>query len=57
MKDSISHLLGSKTDKVLSVVLDRNEVIVNIDKIVNLAEYRVTKKVKPSFTRVYLSKI
>ena len=55
---SIKLLLGFKRDmKMLSIVLEASEVIVSIDKLSDRADYRVTKKVKEQFIRVFLSKM
>ena len=53
---SLSVLLGLKKEKQLSIVLDRSEAIINLEKLCDDAEYRVEKKVKEKHIRIYLTR-
>ena len=57
LKQSLRMLFGFKRDnKLMSVVLEQSEVIVSITKLSDGAQYRVTKKSKDKFVRVFLAK-
>ena len=57
LKEALQILLHIKKGIMISVVLEHQEVIVNLNKVTDAAEYRVTKKVKENFVRVFLRKM
>ena len=57
LKAQLLELCGINSDCTdVRVILDVREVIVNIDKIENGAEYTVGKKVKPHIIKLYFDK-
>lgn len=57
LKESLQSLLLLRKDRPITVILDHKQVLVNIDKLKNGSEYRVTEKEKENFVRIFLDEI